>query len=472
MLSLLASVAGEVGKILDSHIAALSENGELSAQEASMLKLLSRAASSAVKVVGSNDPAAGFASDFLGGVLGDGLQGAQKPEQAPGQSQAGNEGQPAQAAEKPSSDWVRNLGASEVDAQGLGLQPGRSGLGLQISGEALSNWSDEIDGGIVLNGSMAPDAQAVTEAVVGKGQGPLAALAAAGLDRQQQVAAYGQLLASGQIQLNAQGVPIVQPGQVLRFDLSDTGAAQLGGQAIAVESAGRAQREAQAAQQAAETYTVGAGGGRGFVNPALASEHGRYSFGGRSTITDPSAYLAHQQVPVIPGANLAARRNYVIKGGGAIFDIKSTPSAKFTAPVFEISAFNSINKYVSQVTAAATKYGVDPDLIRSVMYIEQTHGYYDLLLQPFDKNRTILPMNVHDKLWGEFAGTRQQLLNPAHNIDAGAKILASIQANLAPQDRTVDKISTLYNKLSATHVTDYGARVNAIYVNKPWIMKP
>lgn len=106
------------------------------------------------------------------------------------------------------------------------------------------------------------------------------------------------------------------------------------------------------------------------------------------------------------------------------------------------------------------------------MYMEQTHGYYDLLLQPFDKNRTILPMNVHDKLWGEFAGTRQQLLNPAHNIDAGAKILASIQANLAPQDRTVDKISTLYNKLSATHVTDYGARVNAIYVNKPWIVKP
>jgi len=95
---------------------------------------------------------------------------------------------------------------------------------------------------------MAPEAQAITEAVVGKGQGPLAALEAVGLDKQQQVAAYGQLLASGQIQLNAQGVPIVQPGQVLQFDLSDTGAAQLGGRAIAVESAGRAQREALAQQ--------------------------------------------------------------------------------------------------------------------------------------------------------------------------------------------------------------------------------
>ena len=54
---------------------------------------------------------------------------------------------------------------------------------------------------------MAPETQAITEAVVGKGQGPLAALEAAGLDKQQQIAAYGQLLASGQIQLNAQGGP-------------------------------------------------------------------------------------------------------------------------------------------------------------------------------------------------------------------------------------------------------------------------
>lgn len=51
-------------------------------------------------------------------MLGDGLQGAQGKGQE--QSQVGNEGQPGQAAQpgdRPSSDWVRNLGASEVDAQ-------------------------------------------------------------------------------------------------------------------------------------------------------------------------------------------------------------------------------------------------------------------------------------------------------------------------------------------------------------------
>ena len=78
---------------------------------------------------------------------------------------------------------MRNLGPSEVDAQGLGLWPGPAGQGLQISGDALSHWSGEIDGGIALNGSMAPGAQAITEAVVGQGQGPLAARAGAGVRR-------------------------------------------------------------------------------------------------------------------------------------------------------------------------------------------------------------------------------------------------------------------------------------------------
>jgi hypothetical protein len=177
------------------------------------------------------------------------------------------------------------------------------------------------------------------------------------------------------------------------------------------------------------------------------------------------------QLPVIPGSDLAARRTYVKNGAGAIFKIDGNPSANSTAPLFEINAFNSVNKYASAIDTAAKKWHVEPDLIRSVMYMEQTHGYYDALLEPFDMNHTILPMNVHDTLWGNFVGTRKQLLDPAYNIDAGAKILASIQANLAPEDTTVDKIATLYNKLGATQVTDYGARVNAIYTAKPWIQK-
>ncbi|WP_431151389.1 hypothetical protein [Acidovorax facilis] len=115
MNSALASIAQGVGDHLNQQIGELKD---ISPEQASVLKLLSKAASSALKIAGTNDPAAGFASEFLSGVLGDGLQGAQGKGQE--QSQVGNEGQPGQAAQpgdRPSSDWVRNLGASEVDAQ-------------------------------------------------------------------------------------------------------------------------------------------------------------------------------------------------------------------------------------------------------------------------------------------------------------------------------------------------------------------
>ncbi|WP_199866016.1 hypothetical protein [Acidovorax sp. GW101-3H11] len=113
MNSALASIAAEVGAQLDQQIGELKD---ISPEQASVLKLMSKAASSALRIAGTDDPAAGFAGEFLSGVLGDGLQGAQGKEQG----QVGNEGQPGQAAQpgdRPSSDWVRNLGPSEVDAQ-------------------------------------------------------------------------------------------------------------------------------------------------------------------------------------------------------------------------------------------------------------------------------------------------------------------------------------------------------------------
>ena len=72
--SLLGSLAGEVGQQLNAHINQLQVTHGLNASEASALRLLSRAASSALRVAGSGDAAAGFASDFLGGIMGDALQ--------------------------------------------------------------------------------------------------------------------------------------------------------------------------------------------------------------------------------------------------------------------------------------------------------------------------------------------------------------------------------------------------------------
>ncbi|QTD45632.1 hypothetical protein [Ottowia testudinis] len=56
-----------------------------------MMALLSRAAGSAVRIAGSKDPAAGFANDFLGGLLGDAAKPADPSAQPAKPTAAGSD---------------------------------------------------------------------------------------------------------------------------------------------------------------------------------------------------------------------------------------------------------------------------------------------------------------------------------------------------------------------------------------------
>ncbi|MFT3777550.1 MAG: hypothetical protein QM772_04590 [Ottowia sp.] len=93
--SAMGSVASEVTQSLNSQIAQMEQQG-LGASESSLLRLFSRAAGSALRVVGSNDPAAGFASDFLAGALAE----------VPTQDVQGEPNQAAQAEADPLGDFI------------------------------------------------------------------------------------------------------------------------------------------------------------------------------------------------------------------------------------------------------------------------------------------------------------------------------------------------------------------------------
>ncbi len=186
------------------------------------------------------------ATDAFGNAIGEALVDYASSPGTPAQETMPS----AQEAFRASEIAYRNA-TDPVDMGGAyGLQVGRSRYGFGISGSSLSEWSNEVDGGIMINGSLAPEQGMLGQAVVSKNQGPIAALAAAGLDAAQQQAMYGQMLAKGTIRLNAQGVPQVQPGQVLEFDLSDMSAGKLGTSAIGQESRLRSERVTAAAQAA------------------------------------------------------------------------------------------------------------------------------------------------------------------------------------------------------------------------------
>lgn len=118
----------------------------------------------------------------------------------------------------------------------------------------------------------------------------------------------------------------------------------------------------------------------------------------------------------------------------------------------------------------AKEKGVDANLVKAIMYMETTHGYYDAILELFNKNKSILPMNINVKYWGNTFGSREELKNPEKNIEAGVEIVDRIK-KLLPANASVEGIATLYNNINAKKVSEYGARVKAIYDEKPWVVK-
>ena len=111
------------------------------------------------------------------------------------------------------------------------------------------------------------------------------------------------------------------------------------------------------------------------------------------------------------------------------FVVNDNPRVKGDEPMLEISRFSSVKQHQAIIDQVARDTGVDARLIRSIMYMETTHGYYDAPLAVLDWNKSILPMNINVAYWGSVFGDREALKKPANNIKAGARMIARIQAN-------------------------------------------
>jgi len=153
---------------------------------------------------------------------------------------------------------------------------------------------------------------------------------------------------------------------------------------------------------------------------------------------------------------------------GCQFVVTPNKDADGAEPIYEIAAFSDVNRYGSIIDEVSKKTGTDARLIRAIMYMETTHGYYDAPMSLFGKNKSILPMNINADYWGDTFGSRDSLKKPNNNIKAGAEMLIRIRSYL-PQGATIAQIATLYNNINANQVSNYGARVQKIYEKQPWL---
>ena len=59
------------------------------------------------------------------------------------------------------------------------------------------------------------------------------------------------------------------------------------------------------------------------------------------------------------------------------FVVLENAKANGAEPLYEIAAFSDVSKYSTQIDRVARETGVEARLIRAIMYMETTHGYYD-----------------------------------------------------------------------------------------------
>jgi hypothetical protein len=169
--------------------------------------------------------------------------------------------------------------------------------------------------------------------------------------------------------------------------------------------------------------------------------------------------------PVLTKA--AERRDSILKNTPAQFVIADNPQADEKAPPVEWPWASTVDLHQTGIKTACDALGVDPDLVRSIMYIETTHGWYDGPLNAAGINASILPMNVNVSYWSGLGISRKYLQLADVNIFVGAYILRGLVARVP--SREIPKIATLYNSMAYDDVKDYGSRVNQIYGKKPWV---
>jgi soluble lytic murein transglycosylase-like protein len=149
------------------------------------------------------------------------------------------------------------------------------------------------------------------------------------------------------------------------------------------------------------------------------------------------------------------------------FVVSDNPSASGKEPLLEAARYSQVNIYSAVIDWIAAEKGVDARLVKAIMYMETTHGYYDGLIDWTGKNKSIRPMNINVDYWGNTFGSREDMNDPIKNIRAGVEMLSRIQLNLP--GGSIEKIATLYNNINAIRVSDYGMRVKMIYLEQSWL---
>ncbi|WP_419797343.1 MAG: hypothetical protein ACNI26_13590 [Terasakiella sp.] len=173
-----------------------------------------------------------------------------------------------------------------------------------------------------------------------------------------------------------------------------------------------------------------------------------------------------------PTINDADKRiENILNDENARFDIKDNPNASDKAPWYESvdAGKTSVASYCKIIEEEARRQGVDPDLVKAIVFAENARGHYfgaAHAAEGFGLSKTILPMNIDPKIWGKLGIDEKTAFDPQTNVKAGVSLIKRIATRL--DNPTPSKIASIWNYTGRENTNDFGAYVDRIYREKKW----
>ncbi|TQR64457.1 hypothetical protein [Acinetobacter sp. RF14B] len=166
---------------------------------------------------------------------------------------------------------------------------------------------------------------------------------------------------------------------------------------------------------------------------------------------------------------LISRQESIIYNIKFYFYVQENNKLKQDTVWYEISYFQEVTDNINSIDSSSKKFSIDPELLKSIIYMESTHGYYDAVFEvipsKIKENKSIRPTNINVEAW-PMLFTREEANNVVTNIDTGAYMLKLISERVP--DKDILKIASLYNSTNAKFVLQYGLEVKKFYERKPW----
>jgi len=127
-----------------------------------------------------------------------------------------------------------------------------------------------------------------------------------------------------------------------------------------------------------------------------------------------------------------------------------------------------VANHQAKIQSTAQKYGIDADLLNAIIFLENAHGWYDFIAEPFGANASQRPANINLEIWGDLFNTTPDLMSEAdYTIELAGALLSQITERL--DHPTIQAVASLYQDSTAIQVTDYGLTVAEYYRTTPWV---